>query len=62
MKVHYNATLSSSNKQIDGMPMQLEVGSTVTCKIRDVQPLCKNATYAEREWYKDQVESNTVNG
>ena len=62
MKVHYKATLDSSSKMLDGLPIQLPVGTKVNCKIRDVQPLCANANEAEKLWYKEEVERNTVDG
>ena len=62
MKIHYQATVHSDCKEIDGLPMQIAVGSKVTCKIRDVQPLCDNATDDEAKWYKEQIERNTVDG
>jgi len=62
MKIHYQATVHSDCKEIDGLPMQIAVGSKVTCKICDVQPLCENSTQAEKDWYKEQIERNTVDG
>ena len=58
MKVHYKAIVDSKCKEIDGLPMQISVGSKVTCKIRDVQPLCQNADEVEKRWYQEEVEPN----
>lgn len=58
MQVHYKATLDSSSKMLDGLPMQLAVGSKVTCKLREVDELKYGCTDAERRWYETEVVPN----
>ena len=60
MTIVYNARVSSSNKQVDGLPMTLPVGTVVKCKIKDVEPLCANCTDIERRWYEEQIVPNIV--
>jgi len=62
MKIHYKAQVSSTSKEVDGLPMTLTVGSVVNCKLKNVTPLCRNADDREKKWYKEQIERNTVDG
>lgn len=64
MKVYYQATVSSNCKEIDGLPMEIPVGSKVACKIRDVDPLCEYCEVGSKEekWYNEQIVPNIVNG
>jgi len=60
MTVIYNAKVSSKNKQIDGLPMELPVGVKVTCRLCDVDKLKHDATDIEKRWYEEQVVPNVV--
>lgn len=60
MTIIYNAKVSSTNKQIDGLPMELPVGLIVTCSIKSVDKLKYNATEEEKLWYKEQIVPNVV--
>lgn len=55
MQVYYNMQISSKNKMIDGLPMQLAVGSKLDCKVKEVEPIKVSATQDEIDWYNKEV-------
>ena len=55
MTIHYKARVSSKDKMLNGLPIDLPVGIEVKCRIFDVDELKINHTQLEKEWYNKEV-------
>ena len=49
MNIVYKMNIKSAVKEIDGLPMELVVGSKLDCFVSNVQPLCNNAVKGSDE-------------